>query len=191
MKEMDRKFYEKTLRPDRQKSYDLIAEIITQNFSPSSVVDYGCGAGWVLYYLKRHGLVDVKGIEPNPAMREVAKTSVLSDIETLDLRVAIDLGRKFDLAVSLEVVEHVDKKYASMCVENITRHSDKVFFSAAPPGQGGYGHVNEQPFEYWEAIFRQFGFHLLEEDTERCRKFLKTHKAKAWYHRNLRILEKE
>ena len=29
-----------------------------------------------------------------------------------------------------------------------------VLFSAAPPGQGGEHHLNEQPYDYWRALFR-------------------------------------
>lgn len=192
MKKIDRKFYEKTLRPDRQLSYKLLAEIICSIIDPNSVVDYGCGAGWVLLYLQKSGIEidDLVGAEPSADIKEVADPNILPAIRTLDLTTPIRLGRTFDLAISLEVVEHIDKEFAEIAVENICRHADNVFFSAATPGQGGYGHVNEQPFEYWEEIFSKLGFRVNSDASDRCRKFLKKHKAKNWYWRNIRILER-
>jgi hypothetical protein len=56
-------------------------------------------------------------------------------------------GERFDLAASLEVAEHLSSARADGFVEHLTRLSDRVLFSAEVPGQGGYGHRNEQPHE--------------------------------------------
>jgi hypothetical protein len=66
------------------------------------------------------------------------------------------LGRTFDLVQSLEVAEHIDPSYAELFIDNLVRHSNGLIcFSAAPPGQGGAFHVNEQPYDYWRAMFEQ------------------------------------
>jgi len=36
--------------------------------------------------------------------------------------------------------------------------SDVVLFSAALPGQGGVGHINEQPLSYWRSLFAKHGY---------------------------------
>ena len=60
---------------------------------------------------------------------------------------------------SLEVAEHIPLQSADGFVENLVRHSDGIiFFSAAPPGQGGEFHVNEQPYDYWRQKFRRHGY---------------------------------
>jgi hypothetical protein len=69
-----------------------------------------------------------------------------------------DMGRRYDLAMSLEVAEHLAPEYAAEFVARLVRLSDMVFFSAAIPGQGGYNHVNEQWPEYWAAHFAQHGY---------------------------------
>jgi len=65
------------------------------------------------------------------------------------------LNKKFDLAISMEVAEHLDESYADIFLDNICRHSDIVLFSAAHIGQGGDGHINEQPMTYWIEKFEK------------------------------------
>ena len=62
------------------------------------------------------------------------------------------------MAISLEVAEHVDKKFSEVFVDNLVRHSDVVLFSAAIPYQGGFRHVNEQWQSYWASLFEARGF---------------------------------
>jgi hypothetical protein len=75
-----------------------------------------------------------------------------------DLANPIDLGRRFDLVQSLEVAEHLPAAKAVSFIDTLVAHGPIVLFSAAPPGQGGENHVNEQPLEYWRAIFRHRGY---------------------------------
>ena len=60
---------------------------------------------------------------------------------------------------SLEVAEHIPIESADVFIENLVRHSDgMILFSAAPPGQGGEFHVNEQPYDYWRQKFKRHGY---------------------------------
>jgi hypothetical protein len=72
------------------------------------------------------------------------------------------LGRCFDLVQSLEVAEHLPSSSAAGFVETLTRHGEIVLFSAAPPGQGGAYHLNEQPYGYWRDIFAQRRYGLFD-----------------------------
>lgn len=187
---MDRKFYEKTLRPDRQRSYRIIASMIIKEFDPLSVIDIGCGVGWILYYLDLQG-VKVDGIEPNPNIKEYVPKNISESINQENLEVSIIPKKFYDLAICLEVAEHIDKKYSNIIVKNICQHSNTILFSAATPGQGGVGHINEQPFEYWENIFNKYNFILQKPQTKFCRNHLKDKKVNAWYHRNIRVLKRD
>lgn len=193
MNSLTRKFYEKTLRPDRQHSYEIIVDYILKNIKPglTSVVDYGCGAGWFLYYFKKAGINDIIGCEPNTEMMSVLDMSIIGNIKFLSLRETINLNRKFDLAMNIEVAEHIDEKYSDLVIENITRHVDLLIFSAAVPGQGGYDHVNEQPFEYWENKFNKIGFYNNKSGTKKFRDYLKENNAKAWYINNISIFKRK
>jgi glycogen synthase len=67
------------------------------------------------------------------------------------------LGRPSDLAYCFEVAEHVPPGLAERLVAFVAGHAPLVVFSAAQPGQGGLGHVNEQPEAYWIARFEDAG----------------------------------
>jgi hypothetical protein len=81
---------------------------------------------------------------------------------THDLRKPLQLGRTFDLAVSLEVAEHLPADSADAFVESLTRLADIVLFSAAIPHQGGEEHLNEQWPDYWEAKFTARGYQAID-----------------------------
>ena len=76
----------------------------------------------------------------------------------LNLVTEFDLGMHFDLVQSLEVAEHLPAKSASSFVKSVIKHSDLVLFSAAPKGQGGDHHINEQSYDYWRALFAEHGY---------------------------------
>ena len=67
-----------------------------------------------------------------------------------------ELGR-FDLAYCFEVAEHLPPHLGDRLVEFIAATSDTVVFTAARPGQGGAGHINEQPPHYWISRFAHTG----------------------------------
>jgi hypothetical protein len=69
----------------------------------------------------------------------------------------LPLGR-FDVCLCIEVAEHLSPEAAPRLVEGLTRLSDTIVFSAATPGQGGVGHINEQPHSYWHELFQRCGF---------------------------------
>ena len=72
--------------------------------------------------------------------------------------------KAFDLALSIEVAEHVPEMYAEAFVRYLSHASDLVLLTAAPPGQTGTGHVNEQPKLYWINKFLECGYGYSEED---------------------------
>ena len=65
---------------------------------------------------------------------------------------------RYDLALSLEVAEHLPAASADVFVDSLTALSDFVVFSAAIPGQGGRHHINEQWLEYWLERFEKRGY---------------------------------
>jgi SAM-dependent methyltransferase len=141
------------------RSAELTLPAILRHFRVTSVADFGCGQGAWLAVWRKLGIVDITGVD-GPYMG--APLVPESHITRADLTAPIDLGRRFDLVQSLEVAEHLPERAANQFVRTLANHGDLIFFSAAPPGQGGEYHVNEQPYEFWRAIFRDQGFALLD-----------------------------
>ena len=63
------------------------------------------------------------------------------------------LTKNYDLAISLEVAEHLSSESANMFIACLTNMSDIVLFSAAIPGQGGENRINEQWPKYRSGLF--------------------------------------
>ena len=84
------------------------------------------------------------------------------EFHAVDLTAPPDLGRQFDLAMSLEVAEHLPPDAADGFVEYLTRLAPAVLFSAAIPGQGGTQHLNEQWPDYWARRFQSRSFLTLD-----------------------------
>lgn len=143
------------------RSARRILPLIRAQISVGSVLDVGCGQGAWLSVWKELGTAKVLGVDGD----YVDRGRLLIDPELFqahDLATGFDLGRRFDLVQSLEVAEHLPESSAATFVASLTRHSDLVLFSAAPKGQGGDHHVNEQSYEYWRALFRAHGYRPIE-----------------------------
>lgn len=79
-----------------------------------------------------------------------------------DLTVPLDIARSYDLAISMEVAEHLPESAADLFVQSLCSLSDAALFSAAVPGQGGNNHINEQWPDYWGRKFSQQGFRMVD-----------------------------
>lgn len=131
--------------------------LVVDLVSPRSVVDVGCGSGvWLEAFLEA-GIDDICGID-GPWVEPSRLLFPPEFFRAHDLTQPIDLERRFDLAVSLEVGEHLPPDAAPELVASLTRAAPIVLFSAAIPGQRGAEHVNEQWPEYWVELFSQSGY---------------------------------
>jgi SAM-dependent methyltransferase len=149
-------WYEASSGPARQ-SAEAIVPIVMELLSPVSVCDVGCGLGAWLRVFEEQGVQDVLGIDSEgmphdrleiPADRFLAR----------DLSKGLELDRTFDLAVSLEVAEHLPPEAGPAFVQALARLAPAVLFSAAIPNQGGRNHLNEQWPDYWEREFSASGY---------------------------------
>lgn len=74
--------------------------------------------------------------------------------------------RALDLALTIEVAEHIESRYANVFVSNLVRYQPRwVMMTAATPGQGGCYHVNERPQKYWIQQLALTGYQLDSETT--------------------------
>ena len=137
--------------------------------------------------LKTKGIEDIQGVEGAWLTRDCLQIPQELLI-THDLKNPIDLGRKFDLAISLEVVEHLPESSAKDFIASLVNLSDHVLFSAAIPHQGGVGHVNLQWIDYWDSLFREHGY--IGVDIVR-RRIWDDKNIPTWYKQNTVLFVKE
>lgn len=137
-----------------------IVDLILQYISPMSVVDVGCGTGRFLEEFKKRGVDTILGLD-GPATKAVFEPDE-SCFLAVDLNQPTKLNRHFDLALCLEVVEHLPAESADQVVRQLTSLAPFVLFSAAHPGQGGQGHVNERWPVYWHQRFSQHDYVALD-----------------------------
>jgi hypothetical protein len=127
-----------------------------------SVVDVGCGVAPWLRAAKDFGVNYVVGLDGDYVDRKCLLVEPACfrscDLEAEDLRRVIGDDGPFDLAICMEVAEHLSAGRAPAFVRELCSLSDFVLFSAAIPGQGGTNHVNEQWPEYWAAMFANNSF---------------------------------
>jgi SAM-dependent methyltransferase len=155
-----RRFYA-TRQGGSSASADVVVPLLLAKFPAKSVVDVGCGTGLWIEAFERCGVADflgVDGFHVAPDMLHIPKDRFLgADLTTLKT-----LGRRFDIASSLEVAEHLPEQCARQFVSLLTDAAAVVLFSAAVPHQGGTGHVNEQWQAYWGGLFAKVGYVALD-----------------------------
>jgi tetratricopeptide (TPR) repeat protein len=164
----------------------VIVPMLAALTHPRSVLDVGCGVGgWVGTWLDSGA--DAVGVDGDYVPRD--QLCIPADrFINHDLSTPLDLGRRFDLVTCLEVAEHLPEQDAQTIVDSLCQHADVIAFSAAVPGQGGTGHVNERWPTFWAELFANRGYRpydLLRGQLwwdERC---------EWWYRQNLLLYATE
>lgn len=152
----DDRYYARQVR-GALRSARLVVPIVGAALAPDSVVDFGCGQGAWLRAWMDQGVSDVQGLDGTYID---ARTMLVPEqrFQGTDLTQPCTLGRRYALAQSLEVAEHIPEAAAATLIASLVRAAPMVLFSAAVRGQGGESHVNEQPLEYWRALFSRHDF---------------------------------
>jgi Fe-S cluster biosynthesis and repair protein YggX len=117
-------------------------------------------AGWECGYrsvLEQCGVKEIRGLDGAWIDKNTLKIAE-EKFTTVNLEEEISLKQKYDLAISLEVTEHLPESYGIHLIDSLTKASDFVLFSAAIPYQGGTNHINEQWPEYLNTLFNERGF---------------------------------
>lgn len=181
----DREFFDIVSQTGTASAREVVP-YVTGWLRPRTVLDVGCGEGaWAAEFAAAgcHATgVDGRYVDRSRLL--IPAEDFLAHDLALPLAGVLG-GRRFDLAVCLEVAEHLPAERADTLVEDLVAASDRVLFSAAVPGQGGFGHVNEQPHEYWTERFEDRGYAW---STVLRRRFATSPAVASWYRDNLLLL---
>lgn len=144
--------------PGSARSADVVLPLVFELLQPASLVDIGCGIGTWARAAMDLGVQRVVGVDgdyvKSAGLRIPADSFVAADLAT-----AIPvLGERFDMAISLEVAEHLPAGRSDAFVGELCGLADTVVFSAAIPGQLGTDHINLQLQSAWASRFRAHGY---------------------------------
>jgi SAM-dependent methyltransferase len=149
----DENFFE-SHRAGSLESARQIVPYIMELVGCRSVVDVGCGSGDWLSAFRENGVTDIRGIDGSYVNQD--KLAIPKEcFVTADLRMPPKADRSFDLAMSVEVAEHLPASASESFVDLLTAFSPVVLFSASLPYQDGTQHINEQWLEYWIGLFQK------------------------------------
>lgn len=182
------KTYYASLNKEESDQAKMLAKILTKLYNPKSVVDIGCGTGLYLapFNIEIKYGVDISAVAFDPELKKESSRNLI--VKDLTKPKAIPL--KTDLAICLEVVEHVGDENVEVLMDNIVSASDILVVTSAPPGQAGLNHVNCQPQEYWQKKFEARGFHRDYHDEYQIVSYLMGVPHTVWIIRNLMVYKK-
>lgn len=165
MKTLDRKydelFYSYNVKGSL-KSAELFLGYLFDKIKFSSVIDIGCGRGTWLKAAHELGVSKLVGLDGFWNDGKLLNENI--DFKSVDLENLNfdDIDDKYELAISLEVAEHITEKNSTSFIKYICSKSDMVLFSAASKFQGGTNHLNEQFPSYWAKLFLDEGYYPID-----------------------------
>lgn len=134
-----------------------LAPKIAKQLNIKSVLDVGCATGHWLKCFSEAG-ASIQGLEGSVNTLDhlmIPRESV----SIFDLRDEYTTKHDVDLVMSIEVAEHIEEHFVDNYVDVLTKHNAKnIIMTAAPPGQGGTGHVNLQYKPYWVKKMHLLGY---------------------------------
>jgi len=134
-------------------------EYLKNEVGAKTFLDIGCGPGGQIEMAKKLGLI-VQGVDGDPTFRDKPEVHI-HDYAVGPLRAknipSLPRSGYFDIGWSVEFLEHVEEKYIGNFMATFSACKYLVV-THARPGQGGYHHVNERHFNYWNSIFSENNF---------------------------------
>jgi SAM-dependent methyltransferase len=130
-------------------------QIFLRDRKITSLLDVGAGNGTWLRAAEQAGIPNVVGVDGVKAQHLFVSPDL---IKNADLRKPLEMGRRFDAVLCLEVAEHLPLAAAETLIRSLCIHSNLIYFSAAAPFQCGELHINCQPPEFWQGLFNEQGY---------------------------------
>ena len=135
--------------------FGKIAQRIKDEVQPANVLDAGCALGFLVESLRNVG-VEAYGVDISEFAIQNAHESIQAYVKVGS--VTEPFAQKYDLIVSIEVLEHLAKADAEAAIANLCQHTDDILFSSTPFDYKEVTHYNVQPPDYWMEQFARYGF---------------------------------
>jgi hypothetical protein len=187
MPKYDKQFYEDIHETSLQAARTIVPMLLEITGPVASVIDIGCGAGIWLSVFREYGATRTRGLDGNHVDRSTLEIPV-EDFTAADLSKPLPVGGNYDLAMTLEVVEHLPPERAEAIVDDLVSLAPVVLFSAAIPFQGGEGHINEEWQHVWAERFERRGYKTLDPIRSRI---WYDKSISWWYQQNLLVYASE
>lgn len=162
-----------------------------------SILDIGCGHGFLVESLRQRGYQECYGLEGSPSAQAVWPEQYLScyTLQNITANDSLQAARITNIVCSFETGEHIEQRYAKQYIQLLTQHRpEMIFFSAATVLQDcgkNPTHVNEQPLLYWIDHFHEKLYELDILNTVRIRNSMFEKSAifnnAWWYPKNILI----
>lgn len=160
-----REYYEEMLAGNRLDDAIEFSQVVADLYDPDSVIDFGAGAGRFLIPFHEAG-IGIRGLERN---RKAIETSPLPEevFDIHDLSDPFESDRQYDVALCMEVLEHLPESALGTTIDSIASSCDVAIVTAATPGQGGVHHVNERELDEWIQLFEARGMDYRQMEVDR------------------------
>jgi hypothetical protein len=191
---MEPKYTEEGHSSDATRSHSsglIILEKLFEDLNPvSSLLDVGGGLGTWCSAAKVLGVPRVELIDGPWVNIEdlfVGRHEFTQHNLELPLPQEINGTSRFDVAICMEVAEHLSPERAEGLVHDLCSKSDVILFSAGIPEQGGLNHINERWQSYWVDLFRAEGYSCLDS----IRQHVWHHpEVNVWYKQNTLVFKR-
>ena len=162
---------------------ERLATWVAETLQPQTVLDIGCGPGIYVDALRDHGIEAIgidtdKRIEGKPHLKKESLFETNSTAEVV---------------ICLEVAEHISKDMSEQvanCVADCVIPDGILIWTAAKPGQGGTGHINCQPKDYWVQRLSNYGLQRDELLETQLLDYAKSGYYMGWFLQNLIVFRK-
>ena len=170
-----------------ERSAANILPLVWRYITPKSVVDLGCGIGNWLNVCRGMGVERILGFDGDYV--DISALQIPADrFIPADLAKPVQCEEHFDMAICLEVAEHLPETSAPTLVESLVRLADVILFSAAIPGQTGTNHINEQWPEFWAELFGRHGYSAVDSLRDAV---WEDETVEPWYAQNAMLFVKD
>jgi 2-polyprenyl-3-methyl-5-hydroxy-6-metoxy-1,4-benzoquinol methylase len=149
-------FFEWHLKYAREYSMVTMDWLLEFGRPFQSVVDFGCGIGSYLESAFAKNITKIKGYDiGGDYAKKYTPEHIQPFIEYLDCTKPM-VTEKYDCVISFETAEHIEPSGTNQFCDNLVNALGKdgyLFFTGAPEGQDGCGHINCQSKAFWTLKF--------------------------------------